>query len=137
MRILVGLALQPIVTAGVAFLLFPLSRGAHVSGSGSGGVADAARAIGFTVGLVSVPLVVFAVVPVMLWLRRHGRLTLASSLMGGVVFGNVPIAIGWLLAGTYGPLQTVRTVAYASAIGLTGAAVFWLVVSATRDERQA
>jgi hypothetical protein len=137
MRLLTGLALQPIVTAGVAFLLFPLSGGAHAAASGSGSVADAAIAIGFTVGLVSVPLVVFAVVPVILWLRRYGRLTVASSLVGGVVFGNVPIAIGWLLAGTYGPLQTARTVAYASAIGLTGAAVFWLVVSPPRDERQA
>jgi hypothetical protein len=53
-----------------------------------------------------------------------------------VLFGNVPIAIGWLLAGTYGPAQTARTIAYSSAIGLTGAAVFWLVVSPTHGERE-
>lgn len=141
MRILVGLALQPFVTAGVAFMLFPvllLDRTGQALGGGvPGDVTQAAASVAVTVGLASVPLAMVGALPMFLWLTRRGRVTLPRALMAGVAVGNVPIVVGSLLAGAYGPIETARTITYASAIGLTGAAVFWLVVSPTRDERQA
>jgi hypothetical protein len=141
MRILAGLALQPFVTAGAAFLLFPvlvLDRTGQAFARGRpASVVDSAASVAFAVGFVSVPVVVCAVLPALLWFRRRGLLTRFRTLVAGMAFGNVPIVIGYLLAGTYGPIETARTVVYASAIGLSGAAVFWLVVAPAGREREA
>ena len=140
MRIVVGLALQPIVAAAVAFLLFPLllldRTGQAFGGGRPVSVSDSAASVAFAVGIVTVPVVIAGVFPTLLWLLRRGAITLTRALSVGLVFGNLPIVIGFLLAGTYGAIATLRTIAYASTIGVAGATTFWLVVSHDH-ERQA
>jgi hypothetical protein len=133
MRILAGLALQPVVASGVAFLLFPLllldRNGQSFGGGRPGSVVDSAASVAFAVGLVSLPVVLIGVLPALLWFVHRDALTCSRALISGVVFGNIPILIGFVLARSYGPVEAARTVLYASAIGLAGAAVFWLIVS--------
>jgi len=138
-RMLVGLALQPIVATAVAFLLFPLllldRTGQTFAGGHPVSVSDSAASVAFAVGIVTVPVVIAGVLPTLLWLLRSGAITLTRALSVGIVFGNLPIVMGSLLAGTYGAIATVRTVAYASTIGVAGATAFWLVLS-HNHERQ-
>jgi len=133
MRILAGLALQPMVASCVAFLLFPLvlldRYGQAFGGGVPASLTDSAASVAFAVGLVSVPIVLVGVLPALLWFIRRGALTRSRSLISGVVFGNLPLVIGFMLAGGYGPVETARSVVYASAIGLVGATVFWLLIS--------
>lgn len=88
----------------------------------------------FGAGLVVQPFVAAALVvtlvgvwPTALWLVKRRPVTLAQSLLFGLAFGNVPVALGGTSAGFHGLSGAFRAIAFASVIGITGAAVFWVI----------
>ena len=137
MRLFVGLAVQPFLTAAAAFVSFPLlldRSGRTLAGGFPADAADAAVSVAFGVGIVAVFVTVAGVLPAVVWILKRRPITLTLASLFGLAFGNLPVVIGTLLAGGYGVAGTRRGLAFASVIGLTGAGGFWLI--AVRPESQ-
>jgi hypothetical protein len=131
MRLFVGLAVQPLLAAGVAFFGFPLlldQSGRTLAGGFPADSTDAAASVAFGVGIVAVFVTVVGVFPTVLWILKRRPVTLALALLFGLAFGNLPVMLGTVLAGGYGVAGALRGLAFASLIGLTGAVGFWLIV---------
>jgi hypothetical protein len=54
-------------------------------------------------------------------------------LLFGLGFANVPVVVGTVLVGSDRAAGAFRGCAFASLIGLTGAATFWLISLRERD----
>jgi hypothetical protein len=136
MRLLVGLALQPFLAAGVAFVSFPLlldRSGRSLAGGFPADATDAAASVAFGVGIVAVFVTVVGVLPAVVWILKRRPITLPLALLFGLAFGNLPVVLGRVLAGGYGVAGALRGHAFASVIGLTGAAGFWVIAVSRRE----
>jgi hypothetical protein len=131
MKLLAGLAVQPFLAAVVAFVGFPfflLDRtGQTLAGGFPADRTDAAIAVAFGVAIVALFITVVGVFPTALWLVKRRPVTLTQALLFGLGFANLPIVVGTVFAGSYGVTGALRGSAFASLIGLTGAATFWLM----------
>ena len=142
-RLLHGLVVQPFVAAALAFALFPLVDYTGRLVYGGGRPADpieTAMGFGVMTGVVASFVTGFVAYPTLHWLLKRGPLTLAQTLIGGVVLGNVPGALIVLLLAarhlsrevtptlentTYGAVGAIRIVMLGSILGLVCALVFW------------
>lgn len=136
MRLAAGFVAQPLVTAPVAFVLFPfllLDRdGQTFAGGYPADVTDAAVSIAAGTFIAAVAILA-VVVPAAVWFLKRRALSVTQTLLFGVGFGNLPIVIGTVLAGSYGPIPFLKSIVFASLVGVTGAAVFWAISIRGRD----
>ena len=124
MRIFLGFLVQPLVAALCGFLAFLvlLDDGQSFAPSGStlSGSIWAARAFGLAAGIYAFFVAPLTALPLFVWLRRSGPITLSKTLITGAALGNllnvVMLAVG-----------TVRGVIIGTAIGIICAAVFWWI----------
>ena len=131
MKLLGGLAVQPFLAAGVAFVSFPwllLDRsGRTLAGGFPADRTDAAISVALGVGIVALVVTVAGVFPAAVWMVKRHLVTLTQALLFGLGFANLPVVVGTVLAGSYGMTGALRVFAFASLIGLTGAATFWRI----------
>lgn len=137
MRVFLGFAVQPLVTAIVALILFPAIALTDTPLIGAASANPFSAAIGFAVvtGVTGFLVMAFAAIPLFSWLSNHTPLTRGVVLTAGAVLGNLPTGIilviflaryGLSPAGAaYGPFGLLRTLIIGSLIGLSGAAAFW------------
>ena len=148
MRVLIGLAAQPLVAAAAAFVLFPwLDRTAAAAGVYQGRASDpmgAAVSIAAGAAMMAVFVVVFGALPVIAWLAPRRPITLPSALIGGALLGNAPAAVILLLAAvnhafaanaSWSVRAIARTVIFGALVGMACATVFWIVAGSSRAER--
>jgi hypothetical protein len=140
-RLLVGLAVQPVLAAAVAFVLFPVvmldGDGRTLAGGYPSDPTDAALSMAAGVAIVATAVTFVGVLPTALWLTKGRQPSLADSLLFGLAFGMVTYVVLLLvLAGgrTYGLPGLLRGLLCSCAIAVTGAAVFWVI--ALRPRRQ-
>jgi hypothetical protein len=143
-RIIVGLTMQPFVTACLAFITFPVLdyTGRALYGGQSPDQFDAAMSVAAGVGLVGFLVTFGGVLPILMWRLERGPLHRTQVLAYGVLLGNVPsllimsgLAASQVIHGTiprldqlsYGPAGLIRAIAYGSFLGVTSAAIFWWV----------
>ena len=131
MRLLAGLAIQPLLAGGLAFVSFPVllldRSGRSLAGGFPGDVTDAALSVAAGSGIVAVFVTLLCVLPTAAWLMPRRRIRLREALLFGFGFGNLPFVVGTALAGAYGVTGFARGVAFSSLLGLTGAAAFWAI----------
>ena len=85
-------------------------------------------------GIVAFFITIVGVFPTALWLLKRRTVTLPTVFLFGLGFGNLPVVLGTVLSGGSGPAGLLRAHAFGSLLGVTGAAVFWLVsVRGVRD----
>jgi hypothetical protein len=146
--VLTAFAILPILQALVAFVAFPL-----VWRFGDHGALqpvdwdEAARKFAVVTGLLGMFVTVAGAVPVVYWLMRRGRVSLARLLLAGLILGNVPFAlylvvlilpatISHLVMGTLSQhlvsvsallAGALRAILIGSIFGVISAAAFWLM----------
>jgi hypothetical protein len=140
LRVFAGFIAQPLIASGVAFLTFPLFLLDHTGRPLAGGevVADvtaAAGSVAFAVAIVAV-IVALVAAPTAMLLAQRRTVGLREALLWGLGFGNTPMLLGAMLAGTYGVEGLARGVEFSSAIGMAGAAVFWVIVLRENSARK-
>lgn len=128
-RIFVGLLVQPFLAAVLTYMAFPLIEytGRTLYGGRAGDSADAALALALGVGIAAAGITVVGVFPTVVWVIRRLDVTFGRTILFGVLFGNLPVAIGSLLAGSYGPIGLLRAAVIGTTLGISGAALFWVV----------
>jgi hypothetical protein len=131
MKVFVGVIVQPLVAAWLAFIAFPiflLDRNGHTL---AGGVPSdrmgAAFSVAIVVGVVALLVTVVGALPAALWLMKRRRISLQEALLAGLGFGNLPFALGGLTAGIYGIAGLIRGLAFSSVLGAVCGGVFWCV----------
>jgi hypothetical protein len=129
MRLFVGLLLQPILAAALTYAAFPLIdyTGRPLYGGRASDSADAALALSLGVGVVAALVTIVGVFPAVVWLVKRIDVTFGRAILGGVLFGNLPVVIGTLLAGSYGPAGFLRAAVMGTTLGICGAALFWVI----------
>ncbi len=135
LRIFLGLLVQPFVTAGLAFVTYPLMErsGRAIYGGGSGGnLTQAAIAEAFSVSIAAFFVTIAAAFPAAVWVLKRYPLTPWRALLSGVLLGNIPSVLGTILLGSYGLAGFVRVVIFASFLGIGGATAFWTIWTLTR-----
>lgn len=136
-RLFWGLVVQPLVTSAMAFVSFPLlldRDGRTLAGGFSADRIDAAVSVAAGVGIVAFFVTLVGVLPTVLWLVTRRYVTFARALVFGVGFGNLPVALGTALTGgVHGPAGALRAIAFASLVGMAGAAAFWVISIRGRD----
>jgi len=138
-RVFGGVLVQPFLAAGVAFVTFPIfllrSDGQALAGGYPSSATDAALSVAVGVGIVT-GVVALIVWPTALWLMRRRNLTCVETFALGLGFGVIPYALMALAAGgTHGPAGLMRGLAFASVLGLSGAAMFWVIAIRPQKER--
>jgi hypothetical protein len=123
MRITLAFVVQPLVAAVVGFAAFPIVDSWTPGVTTSPG--QAALAFGFATGLVAIFVVPLAALPLFVWLRRRGPITLATTLISGAVLGNVLFVAG--LMGGLPPHAPIGVPLFGTAVGMTCAAAFWWI----------
>ena len=143
MRVLAGLAVQPVAAFAAAFVAFPalIYTGSAV-GNYPGAFPDptgAAASVAFAAALASVFVCIAGALPAIAWLARRGPLTLAKSLVSGAVLGNMPAAVILILAALTGNLvvpetgpaidvvRMLPTIGFGAIVGMACAFVFWMI----------
>lgn len=120
-RVFLGFLVQPVVAALVGLVIFHISgMGASAmapSGAALSGPTRAALAFAFATGLVAFVITPVAALPLFVWLRRRGPITLAKTLVSGAVLGNVLTVVA------PAPVAMV----FGTAVGVTCAGVFWWI----------
>jgi hypothetical protein len=138
MRLFAGLVVQPFIAGGLAFFLFPLlwldSNGRSLAGGSPTDAVAAAESVAIGAGLLAFVITLVAALPTAVWLTKRKFISFAEALLWGLGFGNTPMAIGTVLAGTYGVAGVVRGVAFSSVLSIAGAAMFWAI--ALRRQRK-
>ena len=131
MRVFWGIVVQPFVAGGLAFISVPallLDRsGRTLAGGFPSDAIDAARSVAIGAALVALIVALAGALPTAVWLAKRRRVSLGEALLFGLGFGNLPFAVGAILAGTYGLSGVLRAMAFASLLGLAGAAAFWTI----------
>ena len=121
MRIFLGFLVQPLVAALCGFLAFLvlLDDGQEFAPSNSSlsGSVWAARAFGLAAGIYAFFVAPLAALPLFVWLRRRGPITLATTLVSGAVLGNLLTIIA----------ATIAALVIGTAVGVTCAAAFWWI----------
>jgi hypothetical protein len=127
----VAVMAQPLLAGVLAFLLFPLllldRSGRTLAGGFPADVSDAAMSVAIAVGMLAFVVTLAGALPAAVWLTRRRHVSLREAALYGLLFGNLPIIFGTALAGAYGIEGFLRGVAFASVLGVAGAAVFWLI----------
>ncbi|HKE83951.1 MAG TPA: hypothetical protein VKB50_09360 [Vicinamibacterales bacterium] len=143
-RVLLGLAVQPLVTAALGIALFPIVEvtGRSLYHGRPADPIDAAISFGLGMGITGLLVTVFGAFPTLMWLVNRGPVTRRQALISGAVLGNLPgalivsgLALSRVNEGivptlndmTYGPVGALRTIAFGTVIGTVSAAVFWLM----------
>lgn len=128
-RIFMGLLVQPVLAAVLTYMAFPLIdyTGRTLYGGRVGDSADAALALALGVGFAAALVTIVGVFPTVVWLVKRLDVTFGRAILFGVLFGNLPVVIGSLLAGSYGPAGFVRAAVIGTALGTSGAALFWVI----------
>ena len=130
MRVFLGLVVQPVVAAGLAFVSSPLMEwsGHAIHGHLDGDLLHFAITQAFAASVAAFFVSILAALPAAVFVLKRHELTLGRALLWGVLLGNIPSLFGTLLAGVgYGIVGFVRLVLYASFLGMGGAAAFWAV----------
>ncbi len=131
LKLFAGLAVQPFLAAAVSFVLFPLllldRTGSTLAGGIPASQTDAAISVAAGAGIVALFVTAIGVFPTALWLVTRRPVPLIQALLFGLAFANLPMVLGTVFAGTYGVEGALRGVAFASCLGLAGAAAFWLI----------
>jgi hypothetical protein len=145
-RIVAAFTVVPVVVFVAARLGFPIvwsmsgNRGQIIS------PAEPATAFAALTGFIGLLVTLFGAVPVFVWMKKRGPVSLSRTIGAGIVLGNTPmvaIAIGALyftvlhiVGGTISqhlspPIDViagfVRLSAIGSVLGASSAFVFWLV----------
>src|SRR5215831_7579247 len=91
-RLVVGLAVQPIVAGAVAFFFFPVflldGSGQTLAGGHPQNMTDAAVSVALGTGILATA-VTGLVIPTALWLIMRFKLLLRDALLLGLGFGNL------------------------------------------------
>lgn len=136
-RLFVGLMVQPFLASGLSFIVFPVllrdRSGRTLAGGFPLDITDAARSVAIGAGLVAFFVTLLGALPTALWLTKRKQVSLKEAVLFGLGFGNVPLILGTVLAGSYGVGGFVRGMAFSSLLGVTGAAAFWSI--ALRGEK--
>jgi len=132
MRVFAGLVVQPFLAAGLAFVSFPvllLDRdGQALAGGYPSDTIDAALSVAMGTGIVAAVVTLIGVLPTAVWIVKRRHLTLKAALVFGLGFGNLPyVLMAAAAGGTHGPSGLLRGLAFASLLGLSGAALFWII----------
>ncbi len=132
MRLLGGAVVQPFLAAALAFTTFPVflldREGQTLGGGYPSNPTDAALSVAVGAGIVAAVVTLLGVLPTAVWLLKRRRPTLRESLSFGLGFGILPYVLMGTAAGrTYGPSGLLRGLAFSSMLGLSGAAVFWVI----------
>lgn len=153
-RLLIAFAVAPFAAGAVMFiiLLALWYSGVHAFEGPPAEPVDVAVGIAFGVTIIAIYVIGCGAVPAVIWLANRGPLPLRKVLLLGAVLGNVPFALiiaGIILTqfvnGTlssevgrlwYGFPGAIRNIALGVVIGMSSAAVFWLIaVRGTEVER--
>ena len=130
-RCFVGVVVQPLLAAGLAFFGFPIflldTQGRTLAGSQASDVVGAAASVAFVVGVVAFLVTVALALPTAVWLMKRRRISVLQAAGFGLGFGNLPFGLGTLLAGTYGVSGFLRGAAFSSFLGAAGGAAFWYI----------
>jgi hypothetical protein len=140
MRILTGSLVQPLLAAGLAFLTFPLlvldRNGQTLAGGYPSDPTDAALSLAVGTGMVAGMVTLIGVLPTATWVIRRHQLTLKETLVFGLGFGNLPyVLLAAAAGGAYGLPGRVRGIVFASLLGLSGAALFWIIAIRPQKSR--
>lgn len=132
MRLFGGLVVQPFLASVLAFVSFPVllldRAGRTLAGGFPTDQTDAAISVAVGTGIVAFFVTLVCVLPTALWLLKRRQVSLTQALLFGLGFANLPVVFGTVsTGGGYGPEGALRAVAFASLVGLTGAAAFWLI----------
>ncbi|HUR19913.1 MAG TPA: hypothetical protein VMZ90_03840 [Vicinamibacterales bacterium] len=136
MRLCLGFVVQPFVGAVVAFVLFRFLLLDRAGRTFAGDYASdtTAAAVSVASGTFIASVVILAgVVPTAVWVLKRRALSFTRALLWGAGFGSLPIVIGTVLGGSYGLMPFVRSAVFAALVGITGAAVFWMISVRGRD----
>lgn len=91
-------------------------------------VTDAAVSVAAGAFLMASFVMIVLVLPAAVVLVRRRRLSLSTTLLIGLGFGNLPyVSLGILAGGFPGPAALLRGVAFSSLLGVAGAAIFWVI----------
>ena len=122
-RLFAGLAVQPVLAGVVtvlgAQLFFPSVANAI------GDPREVALGLALYVSIAALVITTLCVFPTVVWWVKHRRVSLVLALCFGLGFGNLPFAVLVALSG--GNADLLRGHAFASVVGLVGAAAFWLI----------
>ena len=136
MRLCLGFVVQPFVTAVVAFVLFRFLLLDRAGRTFAGGyplnVTDAAVSVAAGTFMATV-VILAGVVPAAVWIVKRRALSLMQTLLFGAGFGSLPIVVVNVLGGGYGLMPFFRSAVFASLVGASGAAVFWVISIRGRD----
>lgn len=139
MRVLAGLLVQPFLAAGLAFIAFPLllldGNGRALAGGYPSDPTDAALSVAIGTFLVAGVVTLIGVLPTAVWIMKRHQLTLGETLVFGLGFGNLPYVLMAAAWGTHGQAGLLRGVAFASLLGLSGAALFWIMTLRPQKSR--
>jgi hypothetical protein len=119
MRLFLGCLAQPFLAAVLTFLTFPLIDYSH--GGRTSEPLEMAAGLALAVALAAAVIALCAL-PVAVWMVKRTTVGLEHALLFGAGFGNLPAVVG-LLAGTL----SVRAVALGTFLGISGAALFWVI----------
>ena len=122
--VFLGFLVQPVAAALFGFVAFlaVIDDGQSFAPSGSmlSGSVWAARAFGLGTGIVAFFVTPLLALPLFVWMRRRGPITLKKTLIGGAVLGNV-LTVPMLF------VLTIGGVVFGTAVGVFCAAVFWWI----------
>lgn len=128
-RVFLGLLVQPFLAAALTYLAFPVidATGRPLYGGRAGDSSDAAIALSLGVAVVAAVITVAAALPTAVWFMKRTTITLGRAALFGLLLGNIPVVVGSILAGSYGPAGTARASVIGTLLGVSGAALFWLI----------
>jgi hypothetical protein len=136
MRLLAGFVVQPFFTGILGFIAFPLIDVTQRAIEGSTATEPMRGAISVALGAAFAAffVTVCAAFPLVVWLLRHGPLTLKQVLLGGVMLGNLPFVVIMILAVLTNNVSSgaswlglFRSLAFGALFGVAGAALFWAI----------
>jgi hypothetical protein len=130
-RLFAGFIVQPVLAGVLAFGVFPFllldRNGRTIAGGFPTDVSDAALSVAVSAAIVAFFITLVGALPIAVWLTKRRMVSLGESLLWGLGFGNVPIVLGTILAGTHGLEGFVRGAAFASLLGMAGAVTLWTI----------
>jgi hypothetical protein len=136
-RLLLGMAVQPIVAGLLGFVTFPMFEATNTAlnlGRASDPL-DAAVSLSLGLAIAASAITLFVAFPIIAWRLNRGPVALQETLITGAAVGNVPLLVIAGLAtitdnvasNSAGSLVLLRGIIAGSFFGIAGAAAFWVV----------